>query len=73
MDQCASVLLAFPHVTENEAYHKSASAHIQRLLRMLKERAKDLVVYSASLFDVCNPSSPTSTCPLVYSPTLVVR
>ncbi|KAI0445334.1 hypothetical protein F4803DRAFT_508320 [Xylaria telfairii] len=56
MDQCASVMLAFPHVYENEAYHKNASAHIQRLLRLLKERAKDLVVYSTSLFDVIDPA-----------------
>ncbi|KAI0855558.1 cop9 subunit [Xylaria cubensis] len=55
MDQCASVLLAFPPqsgLVDDETYHKAVSAHIQRLSRMLKERARDLVVYSASLFDI---------------------
>ncbi|RYC61375.1 hypothetical protein CHU98_g4830 [Xylaria longipes] len=59
MDQCASVLLAFPPqsgLADDETYHKAASTHIQRLSRMLKERAKDLVVYSASLFDVVDPA-----------------
>ncbi|KAI0479741.1 cop9 subunit [Xylaria cf. heliscus] len=59
MDQCASVLLAFPprsNLADNETYHKAASAHIQRLSRMLKERAKDIVAYSASLFEVVDPA-----------------
>ncbi|KAI1748052.1 cop9 subunit [Xylaria castorea] len=59
MDQCASVLLAFPPqsgLADDETYHKAASTHIQRLSRMLKERAKDLVVYSPSLFDVVDPA-----------------
>ncbi|KAI0550046.1 cop9 subunit [Xylaria curta] len=59
MDQCASVLLAFPPqsgLVDNETYHQAASTHMQRLSRLLKERAKDLVVYSASLFDVVDPA-----------------
>ncbi|KAI1737552.1 cop9 subunit [Xylaria scruposa] len=59
MDQCASVLLAFPPqsgLVDNETYHQAVSTHIQRLSRVLKEQAKDLVVHSASLLDVVDPA-----------------
>ncbi|KAI1126764.1 hypothetical protein F5Y10DRAFT_206396 [Nemania abortiva] len=59
MDQCASTLLAFPpqlNLADNEAYHRAAVLHTQRLFRMLKERARDLVAYSNELFTVIDPA-----------------
>ncbi|KAI8624419.1 hypothetical protein F5Y19DRAFT_490945 [Xylariaceae sp. FL1651] len=61
MDQCASVLLAFPPQNDvqdasNEAYHKAASLHVSRLAKMLKERPRDLVVYSSELLNLIDPA-----------------
>ncbi|KAI1349107.1 cop9 subunit [Xylaria sp. FL0043] len=59
MDQCASALLAFPpqgDLADNEAYHKAALAHIQRVTKMIKEQNKDLVTYSAELLNVIDPA-----------------
>ncbi|KAJ3572136.1 hypothetical protein NPX13_g5154 [Xylaria arbuscula] len=59
MDQCASALLAFPpqsDPTDNEEYHKAAVLHTQRLSKMLKERPKDLVVFSTELLNVIDPA-----------------
>ncbi|KAI1363850.1 cop9 subunit, partial [Xylaria arbuscula] len=59
MDQCASALLAFPpqsDPTDNEEYHKAAVLHTQRLSKMLKERSKDLVVFSIELLNVIDPA-----------------
>ncbi len=55
MDQCAIALLAFPPQSDdadNEAYHQAALLHIQRTAKMVKERAKDLVAFSAELLNV---------------------
>ncbi|KAI3326217.1 hypothetical protein HD806DRAFT_439998 [Xylariaceae sp. AK1471] len=60
MDQCASILLAFPkddvHSADNEHYHKLTSAHVQRLAKLVNERSKDLTVYSSALFNVIDPA-----------------
>ncbi|KAJ2985371.1 hypothetical protein NUW58_g5568 [Xylaria curta] len=59
MDRCASVLLAFPprgDLTDNETYHKAASAHIHRLSKMLKEQSRELVAFSTELFNVLDPA-----------------
>ncbi|KAI0535427.1 cop9 subunit [Xylaria digitata] len=59
MDQYASALLAFPPQNEpddNETYHKAAMLHVQRILKMIKERAKDLTAFSAELFNVVDPA-----------------
>ncbi|GAP89555.1 putative cop9 signalosome complex subunit 3 protein [Rosellinia necatrix] len=59
MDQCANALLAFPpqgDLGDNDAYHKAASVHVHRLSKMLSERARDLAVYSAELFEVVDPT-----------------
>lgn len=60
MDQCASTLLAFPpqsDAVDNEAYHRAALVHVQRLSKILKEAPADLVGYSVQLFNVRLPSS----------------
>ncbi|KAF2964923.1 hypothetical protein GQX73_g8631 [Xylaria multiplex] len=59
MDQYASALLAFPPQNEpadNETYHKAAMLHIQRISKMIKERPKDLVAFSAELINVIDPA-----------------
>ncbi|KAI0911311.1 cop9 subunit [Ustulina deusta] len=59
MDQCAIALLAFPPQSDdadNEAYHQAALLHIQRTAKMVKERAKDLVAFSAELLNVLDPA-----------------
>ncbi|KAI0521846.1 cop9 subunit [Xylaria bambusicola] len=59
MDQCADVLLAFSppsDLTDNEAYHKAALIHTQRLSKLLKERSKELVTFSKELLNVVDPS-----------------
>ncbi|TGJ78913.1 hypothetical protein E0Z10_g9845 [Xylaria hypoxylon] len=61
MDQHASTLLAFPpqdDSVDNETYHKAAVAHVQRISKMIKERSRDLVVFSAELFNVLPSRNP---------------
>ncbi|KAI1182281.1 cop9 subunit [Nemania serpens] len=60
MDQCASTLLAFPPQSEpvdNEAYNRAALVHVQRLSKILREAAGDLVGYSVELFNVIDPAT----------------
>ncbi|KAI0102789.1 hypothetical protein GGR51DRAFT_526224 [Nemania sp. FL0031] len=60
MDQYASVLLAFSPPLDpgdNEAYHKAATIHTQRLSKLLKERSRDLALYSNELFTVVDPAA----------------
>ncbi|KAK5634667.1 hypothetical protein RRF57_010380 [Xylaria bambusicola] len=59
MDQFVDALLAFPprsDLTDNETYHKAALLHAQRLSKILKERSKDLVVFSQELLNVLDPT-----------------
>ncbi|KAI1150692.1 cop9 subunit [Nemania diffusa] len=59
MEQCASTLLAFPpqsDFVDNESYHKAASFHIAQLLKILRERNRDLVAYSHELFNLVDPA-----------------
>ncbi|KAI1112142.1 cop9 subunit [Nemania sp. NC0429] len=59
MDQCASTLLAFPpqsELVDNETYHRVAWNHVQRLSKILREAAGDLVGYSVELFNVVDPA-----------------
>ncbi|KAI2640027.1 hypothetical protein GGS21DRAFT_504670 [Xylaria nigripes] len=61
MDQFVGLLLAFPPQndnlnTEHEVYHRLASYHVLQLDKLLKERPKDLVLYSLELFNVVDPA-----------------
>ncbi|KAI1419704.1 cop9 subunit [Xylaria sp. FL1777] len=61
MDQCVSALLAFPppqsDVADNETYHKAALLHVQRLTKMIREQAQDLVAYSPEILNVVDPAT----------------
>lgn len=63
MDQCASVLLAFPpdqELADDEQYDKAVKAHVQRLGRLLKEQAAVLSANAGLLLDVSS-SQPFQT------------
>ncbi|GAW21457.1 hypothetical protein ANO14919_109760 [Xylariales sp. No.14919] len=59
MDQYASTLLAFPSQdgpVDDETYHRAALVHVQRITKLVRERAKDLVAYNTELFNVVDPA-----------------
>ncbi|KAI0392061.1 hypothetical protein F5Y17DRAFT_438041 [Xylariaceae sp. FL0594] len=66
MEQVASALLAFPPQdsqpkgtpdAQNEAYHKAATLHVQKLRELIKDRGRDLVLHSNNLLSVLDPAT----------------
>jgi len=65
MDQCASVLLAFPEPKplNNDQYHRAARAHVHKLDRLLMESGPSFANLAGNLIEVCSGPPPLAQAP----------